>query len=779
LKANEEPNVKQVAVLERNGNVVYGAKDVDRCVTQNPKAANRTLRLWKMNMIPHFRHHEQVRHNRKVLYGKRDAGYLRDFLTDHFRCILDDVRSFYKRELLSDDPGECDEYYGYIDSLPIELQIPVPVLMDDDGRADMRIAARLAGATDVELREEPLCVATCYMLELVKYNRIAEGQCILVFDVGGGTADVASVRLVELPTPGNGDSLVMQRVGLCNGNGAGAHCLEAQAEQWAKQQPWFEEKCHRLQISEYNFLCQLSKGMENVKRDFYDEQRSYTIMIRSSHGNSGRPLPGFDYDFPLSIPRTTIQEWYNTWIDQAKDLLRDHLSTREHHPYALAILSGGGSKSPFFRSETSAFLEQEHGIRTPHSFTVALPCSRGGLTQHVLQEDSLPDSCYWYIAQSEPYDSKRHRDAKRIARLRQESVYVAGEILAHDRLIGLMSYTTQQGFQPRRPLLQRFTFEVGPLGRLHLVCYWSEKRRAEHSSVYDLEDKRKPGLRSYPVMFDLPDLRLHHFPVHYDGRKRYHLVFAFIEMHGGETSLCVTATIMKPTFSQKDSYNKRNVWQTFTDEIWTPSSSPFVSQHTGPTGARCHSGYQDNEFALPTTESRSQRLRIGSVFTPEYGSADSSDDETVQGFEAEPTRSSSARADDFIVSTRSLQKRAREEPQSPQGRRRSGRLLVRQKFSTTTQSFYSPSSIYPVQQDVATPSSQFRPSVASPPSADSSLDDTPSLDLFRSPDSSSSPEPVYGSFKSTSPSAVAFPSGAGASPNVQHVESDVLLRKCE
>jgi molecular chaperone DnaK (HSP70) len=47
------------------------------------------------------------------------------------------------------------------------------------------------------------------MLELVKYNLIAEGQCILVFDVGGGTADVATVMLVELPTPENGHSLVM------------------------------------------------------------------------------------------------------------------------------------------------------------------------------------------------------------------------------------------------------------------------------------------------------------------------------------------------------------------------------------------------------------------------------------------------------------------------------------------------------------------------------------------------------------------------------------------
>ena len=114
--------------------------------------------------------------------------------------------------------------------------------MDDDGRTDFRIAARLAGAIDVELREEPLCVATRYMLELikVKHNPAEEGQNVLVMDVGGGTADVTTVSVVQLPTPGNDESLVIERVGLCDGNGAGSQYLEAQAERWDLQQPWLD-----------------------------------------------------------------------------------------------------------------------------------------------------------------------------------------------------------------------------------------------------------------------------------------------------------------------------------------------------------------------------------------------------------------------------------------------------------------------------------------------------------------------------------------------------------
>lgn len=465
-------------------------------------------------------------------------------------------------------------------------------------------------------------------------------------------------------------------------------------------------------------------------------------------------------------------------MDQAKDLLRDHLSTRQHHPYALAIVSGGGSKSAFFLSETTSFLQHQYGIKTPHSLTVPLPCSKGALTQHMLQEDSLPNACHWYIAQSEPYDSKRHRDAKRFARLREHSEYVTGEVMVHDRLVRLMSYTAQEGFQPRRPLLQRFAIEVGPLGRLHLVCYWSERRRAEHSSVYDVEDRRKEGLRSHPVMFDLPDLRHHHFDTHDDGGKHYHLVFAFIEMHGDETSLRVTATIMIPTFSPDRMSERNQEWQSFTDEIWTPSSSPFVSQHTGPTGARCHTRYRDTGRALPTTESRSQRLRSVSVFAPDYGSADLSEDETVQGRNANPIHHESAHADAFVASTRSSRKRAREDPQSPQGRRTGGRLLVRQRFPDARRSFYPPTSIHSARHAV-TRSSEDSPSPAESLFSGQSPRDTPSLGPFPFTTAVSSTEPIDRSHSFARSPNMARSFTPNLSPNLTYADSEVLLQKCE
>ena len=130
-----------------------------------------------------------------------------------------------------------------------------------------------------------------------------------------------------------------------------------------------------------------------------------------------------------------------------------------------------------------------------------------------------------------------------------------------------MSYAQPNGFQPRRPLLQRFAIEVGPLGRLHLLCFWSEKRRAEHSPACDPNGVRKQGLRSYPVMFDLPKLRPNHSTVHDGGGKHYHLVLAFFEMHGDESRLRVTAMVMKPTFPERDAFDEQQVWDRLTDEI--------------------------------------------------------------------------------------------------------------------------------------------------------------------------------------------------------------------
>jgi hypothetical protein len=424
--------------------------------------------------------------------------------------------------------------------------------------------------------------------------------------------------------------------------------------------------------------------MESVKRDFYNELQHYTIIINSSHGKVDEP--SLDYDLSLRLSRPTIQTWYGTWTRQSKDLLRDHLSTRRLQPYARAILTGGGAQSEFYRNDITDFLLREYGIKTPHSLTVTLPCSKGGLTQHVLERDSLPATCYWYITQGETYNKSLHRDAKRKPHLRQESEYSDGEVKVHHRLIRLMSYAAKTGFRPRQRLLQTFKVYIEPLGRLHLAIYWSTDRRPEHSSAYNPEGRRKKGLRSHPVMFDSPDLGTHGFQLYGHGEEPYYIVMAFVEMQGDESSLHVTATILDPTFLKSDKFDESKIWTTFSDEIWTPSSSAFVSQGTGATGARCRSDIQSSQHILPTTEGGSDRLRSVSVFASDYGSLDSSDPESDQSSAPDVTGQEVPDARFGVDARVSTKKRAfKDVQQSSIERGRSSRLPVPRKRHTKSQ----------------------------------------------------------------------------------------------
>lgn len=249
-------------------------------------------------------------------------------------------------------------------------------------------------------------------------------------------------------------------------------------------------------------------------------------------------------------------------------------------------------------------------------------------------------------------------------------------------------------------------------------------------------------------------------------------------MNGDEISLRITATIMRPTFSPKRMSEQDQEWKSFTDEIWTPSSSPFVSQYTGPTGARCHSGYHHNNRALPATESRSQRLRSVSVFAPDYGSADLSDDETAQGLKANATHHDSTRADGYVASTRSSRKRARDDPEPPQGRRKGGRVSVRHRFPTATQSFYTPGSVHSAQNAVMQ-SSENPPSVAGSPLPGRSLRNTPSRDPSPFPTDVASSQFIGRSPSFASSSNMARSMTPNLSPNFTYDDTDVLLRKCE
>ena len=68
--------------------------------------------------------------------------------------------------------------------------ITVPAYFDDAQRQATKDAARLAGLAVLRLINEPTAAAVAYGLE-----REPEGECVAVFDLGGGTFDISILRL--------------------------------------------------------------------------------------------------------------------------------------------------------------------------------------------------------------------------------------------------------------------------------------------------------------------------------------------------------------------------------------------------------------------------------------------------------------------------------------------------------------------------------------------------------------------------------------------------------
>jgi hypothetical protein len=624
LKHSQGAEHAQVTVYDTDGNLIYGQRDVAAYIRErrDSSAALKTLRSAKMALIPEFRNSKQVQHVREVLGADSDDLYIQRYLTDHIKCVLRDVKRFHAQQYADNDPHERATYAAYIASLPIELQLPVPVMMDDDGWADLRNAALLAGATEVELREEPICVLACFAQELDRARYVKTGQSMLVLDVGGLTCDIATCKLLKASSAGDAN-IQMQRVGQCHGNGAGSNLLNdliiehvLQRRDEYQLDAWLE----RLQIEEHDLLQQLSDWFDrSVKPEIDDapDDKAFVFIAQSSHGQVG--VAGLSDSWQVKFNRTTILRFYDIWIRKIKLKLYEHLSTKNGEDYACAILAGKPFRSAILEEAITKVLAT-YRIRVRKTGYCQLPCSQGGLTQHIFEKDALPNPCFWYISQAEEHHQERaklHPDVELHGNIQRPSQYEPDVQVVHDRFMKMMlQYSASEGFSPKIPrrLLQEVLVKIprdssnSQRDLLHIPLYWSNVPREEHSAVFDFEGKRQEGLRSYPVMFELPEaerLEVMGFAKQEpQGTDPYYLIHVFVELHGDASSLAMSVTFMLPSFARRprDRRQFRNdqVWfKSHSQTIWTPTSSHFPNQFITSTDARSRFDPHDE---LPAVE---------------------------------------------------------------------------------------------------------------------------------------------------------------------------------
>jgi len=627
LKVSQGPEHVQITVYDTNGNLIYGQRDVAAHLRErkDPYAALKTLRSAKMVLIPEFRDSKQVQHTRKILNAEDDDLFMQHYLTDHMRCILKDVRRFLVQQHGWKDEHERATYETYINSLPIELQLPVPVMMDDDGWADLRNAALLAGATEVELREEPICVLACFGPEFERGGHVKKGQGMLVVDVGGLTCDIATCKLLKTPSAGDSD-IQMQRVGQCHGNGAGSNFLnDLIIDLVLRRRAYYrlDDCLKRLQIEEHDVFQQLSDWFDRSVKPEIDnagDHRVFVFTAQSSHGQTG--IEGLSHSWHFEFPRATILTFYDIWTNRIKLKLDEHLSTKKDEDYACAILAGKPFQSAILE-ETITRILATYNIRVRKSGYCQFPCSQGGLTQHIFEKDTLPSPCFWYISQAEEHHQDtalEHPDVELHDSIQRPSQYEPEVQVVHDRFTKVMlQYSTSEGFSPKtaRRLLQEVRVKVPQDSssrrreRLHIPLYWSTIPREEHSPVFDFQGKRQEGLRSYPVMFELPEpeeLEAMGFAKQEpQGTDPYYLIHVLVELHGNVSSLVMIVNFMLPSFAQKprDRRQFKNDQLWFKSEpqtTWTPTSSHFPNQFiTSTNGQTRFDPHSELPPVAPTT----------------------------------------------------------------------------------------------------------------------------------------------------------------------------------
>jgi hypothetical protein len=341
LKKNQDAAAYQIMILNGDGPIIYGWNDVNEAILNDPSLQDKAIRRMKLALHEEFINIPDVVHARKVLNAGKDRGALQDSFEMFLLAVIEDTKAFLKRQTSS--AGEPDSYW---DNITVEFQISVPAMWNDGQRGIVRNAAQMAAKTSgmseksprIELREEALCVATPYMNEM---GLIDVGSLLITVDDGDGTLDIATTELLRARS--RNEPMQLRRIGLCSGNGAGAHMVNAEAAKWLLQYPKIQSICKKLEISERELLRQFNDAIDYIKEKRIGKRLRgregfiETVTIESSHGKTG---PGYLNEKQFPISHEMIMSWYEIWIDAAAKLLKSHLARLPVGRRMRAILTG-------------------------------------------------------------------------------------------------------------------------------------------------------------------------------------------------------------------------------------------------------------------------------------------------------------------------------------------------------------------------------------------------------------------------------------------------------
>lgn len=211
--------------------------------------------------------------------------------------------------------------------------ITFPTAFDSTQKDKIRLAAKLAGFTEVELLEEPIAAALAF-----KYEGLKVGKCIMVYDFGAGTFDIAV--LSQLSDQKFTWGATPKGLKDCGGDDLDRALYD-----------YCDEKAHRdlkrgISLDgEINlrFLHECRERKENLS---YQEEATFSSYLASNNG----PV-----SFPLTLSRAKFEERIQTYIDKTVALTQKVLNEAKAKGNTVdtVVLIGGSTKVPLVLKKLS------------------------------------------------------------------------------------------------------------------------------------------------------------------------------------------------------------------------------------------------------------------------------------------------------------------------------------------------------------------------------------------------------------------------------------------
>jgi hypothetical protein len=476
----------------------------------------------------------------------------------------------------------------------------------------MRNAATLAGIVKAELREEPLCSATVSMHELLRFDRIKEGQCSINYDCGSGTFDASVTRLDKIPS--NGQQMGLTCIGICSGNDAGSQMLNEQLLLYLdsdecpeiRNHGGIDRLCSRMNIKRREFERQASDKFDFVKLEFPSHRDKHLLAISDVNADVN--------SLTIHLPHELIEKWYKIWVAKAVRLIQKHIKGVTkwaakgpdgtiHLDYACVVFSRGGYECKLLEEESKRAINEFIPGCYVHRTKEQIPCAKGALLHHYFQRHTLPSSMHFFLARAD-------------CNSKDEEV--------PDRLKCIMRYKDGEFFgQELCPM--KFLIEIGQSNqqpRLHFDLFWSENHMEDYAPLGDSDGNLIRGIRRFPLAWaDIDDLEAKGFQkIIRKGEKPHFIVDAWVEMSYANNKLILTVHIMKPKYKLpwkagggkrlarrgRKSYvgtpktgaqlNQADIFKTFPPvEVWDKDSSHFITQSVGTCISRGDAIDEDDE----------------------------------------------------------------------------------------------------------------------------------------------------------------------------------------